>query len=135
MTRRKIERDFVPVPVMPQRWRKIVTEVTAKRGVEPFEIFQHDRRPRVVAARTEVMGRMRTECGASLPRIGRLFCMHHTTVMHAVNRFKDVQNMEGYDGVSYRYSSGPWKRPSIRPGITAASADAPGDRGTEITAA
>lgn len=81
------------VPVPPSAlWRTpatpIINEVCAKYEVEPAVIFHVDRRKMVVRPRQEVMFRLHYELEWSLGKIGRFFDKDHSTIAHAIARYK-----------------------------------------------
>jgi hypothetical protein len=68
--------------------RQIQMEVCALRGVSRDKLINGGNQPKLVAARGEAMARCRDELGMSYPQIGRLFGRHHTTVIHAIAKYR-----------------------------------------------
>lgn len=67
--------------------RQITMEVCAKHEIPPVLMLRGGNQPEYVAARSEAMARCRNELRMSYPRIGKIFHRHHTTVIHAVQKF------------------------------------------------
>lgn len=63
--------------------REIAAEVAAEHGMTTAELRQPTRAWHVSHVRQEAMRRMH-EAGYSYPRIGRLFGLHHSTVLEGV---------------------------------------------------
>ena len=62
---------------------QIIREVAELYNLDPRQVRERGNFAERVAARREVYLRLRA-LGWSLPRIGRLFGQHHTTVLHAL---------------------------------------------------
>lgn len=69
-------------------WRRIILEVAIKHNVMPAEMLSAQRAYNLVAARHEVMYRLKTETTMSLPAIGKKLGKDHTTVLHGVRKHK-----------------------------------------------
>lgn len=65
--------------------RRIAQDVAAKHSVDVNAMLSKSRTPRLVQARQAMMWRLRNETTWSLPRIGRLMGIDHSTVCHGVN--------------------------------------------------
>lgn len=83
--------------------QKILSEVAAKHGMPPTTFRSQNRRMDYVLCRQEAAYRLNTELKFSLSQIGRLMGHRdHTTVLHAINRYKKNLAQGG----------GPWTRKS-----------------------
>jgi hypothetical protein len=81
----------------------ILSEVAAKHGMPPTTFRSQNRRMDYVLCRQEAAYRLNTELKFSLSQIGRLMGHRdHTTVLHAINRYKKNLAQGG----------GPWTRKS-----------------------
>ena len=83
--------------------RRILNEVADKHGMPPTTFRSKNRRMDYVLCRQEAAYRLNTELKFSLSQIGRLMGHRdHTTVLHAINRYKKNLAQGG----------GPWTRKS-----------------------
>lgn len=74
---------------IPDAIKRIVAEVCLKHNQFLLDIESDRRTKEAVAARQELMYRLRTETTWSLPRIGRfLGNRDHTTILHGFHKFK-----------------------------------------------
>lgn len=74
---------------IPDAIKRIVAEVCLKHNQFLLDIESDRRNKESVAARQELMYRLRTETTWSLPRIGRfLGNRDHTTILHGFHKFK-----------------------------------------------
>ena len=74
---------------IPDVIKRIVAEVCLKHNQFLLDIESDRRNKEAVAARQELMYRLRTETTWSLPRIGRfLGNRDHTTILHGFHKFK-----------------------------------------------
>lgn len=68
-----------------RRGRTVVEIVAYENGIAPEALLMRRQWPDLVALRVEVMRQLRAE-GFSLPEIGRVFKMHHCTVLHHLRK-------------------------------------------------
>ncbi len=69
---------------VPPRVRTILEAVAAETGVPAEAIVSRSRKPAIYAARREAIGRLRAETQWPPGRIGMIFGLDRTTVMHAL---------------------------------------------------
>lgn len=81
-----------PVPD-DQRAGAIIQEVCMSRGLTVAQFFSSAKVALFAAARQEVCYRLAVETDLSLPAIGRLIQKDHSTVMHAINRYCEINNV------------------------------------------
>lgn len=79
---------FIATPFM-----RIVNEVSKESGIPRDVIFSKTRKKPVVMARYIIFDRVRRELGWSFPKIGKLFKMDHTTVMHGIKMAQKYKNV------------------------------------------
>jgi hypothetical protein len=72
--------------------RQIQAQVCALHSISLHDLVNGGNQANLVAARSEAMARCRWELGMSYPRIGRLFGRHHTTVIHAIGKYRQGQD-------------------------------------------
>lgn len=90
------------IPELPAH--RILREVAEKHGLTIADIKSHMRVKRYVEARQEASYRMNTELQFSLKQIGRVIGKRdHTTILHAINRYK--KNLD--------HGGEPWPRKSV----------------------
>lgn len=65
---------------------RIVREEAAKAGVDPELVVSRSRYWPAVWVRQDAIWRIYNEMEVSYPRLGLFFGMHHTTVLHSINR-------------------------------------------------
>lgn len=65
--------------------RTIVEEVAQQHRVPSSDIYSHNRRAYIVAARACAIRRIRDETGLKLTAIGDLFGLDHSTVLYHLN--------------------------------------------------
>ena len=65
--------------------RTIVQEVADEHRVPVNDIYKHDRKAYIVAARVCAIRRIRDETGLKLMAIGDLFGLDHSTIIHHLN--------------------------------------------------
>lgn len=80
------------IPTGAPTWRRIVIETAIKHNIMPAEMLSSQRAYNLVAARHEVMYRLKTETTMSLPAIGKKLGKDHSTVLHGVR--KHIARME-----------------------------------------
>lgn len=80
------------IPAGLPAWRRIILETAIKHNLMPAEMLSSQRAYNLVAARHEVMYRLKTETTMSLPAIGKKLGKDHTTVLHGIR--KHVKRME-----------------------------------------
>jgi chromosomal replication initiation ATPase DnaA len=95
------ERDFIDVatPALfrrKQRRSALLAHVAKIHGVTVAEIMAPThhigaRVPKVAHARFHAMALMQTRFGDSLSQIGRFFGRDHTTVMHGIVRWRELE--------------------------------------------
>jgi chromosomal replication initiation ATPase DnaA len=73
-------------PNVPAAAYKIADAVAQEYGFPGPAIFIRTRREPLVSARIDAIKRIRAELGLSMPNIGRVFGLHHTTILHALRR-------------------------------------------------
>jgi hypothetical protein len=73
-------------PNVPASAYKIADAVAQEYGLLGPAIFIRTRREPMVTARIAAIKRIRAELGLSMPNIGRVFGLHHTTILHALRR-------------------------------------------------
>lgn len=86
-------RDWIWIRTRTPRERRmaIIAEVAECHGLAVDDMTGTARTRDIVAARWEAMARIRTEFGDTLPMIGRLFNRDHTTVVHGLKRYEEMQ--------------------------------------------
>lgn len=70
----------------------VVQRIAADHGVDLAHLLGGDRHEPVVRARDHAVAVLRWSTGWSLPHLGRLFGMDHTSIMLAVRRHDAVLN-------------------------------------------
>jgi hypothetical protein len=69
--------------------RRLVAHIADKHGMGADDVFSKSRRKAVTAARYEAIGAVAKLCRQwSMPRMGRFFGLHHTTILYALNRLR-----------------------------------------------
>ena len=85
----KSAQKYIRGQSIPDAIRRIVAEVCLKHNQFLLDIESDRRTKEAVAARQELMYRLRTETTWSLPRIGRFIGNRdHTTIIHGYQKFK-----------------------------------------------
>jgi len=85
----KSAQKYIRGQSIPDAIRRIVAEVCLKHNQFLLDIESDRRTKEAVAARQELMYRLRTETTWSLPRIGRFIGNRdHTTIIHGFQKFK-----------------------------------------------
>lgn len=69
----------------------LIREIADKHGIDPNVITKPNRKVPAVLCRWEVYYRAKTELGMSYNKIARVFKTDHTTVMHGVKKFDQIQ--------------------------------------------
>jgi len=73
----------MPFEVLPKKpFHDAVDKVADLLNVQPDFIINQKRSPKAVRGRTIVSRYLHKRKGYSLSRIGRLFGLHHTTILH-----------------------------------------------------
>ena len=75
--------------------RDIIDQVAAAHRLTRADLIGSSKKARLVAARWEAIRRIRSELGYSLPKIGRLFGMDHTSVLYATGHRSPSQIASG----------------------------------------
>lgn len=83
----------IPRRMFPGRLSQIAKEVARKHDVQVIDLVAHRRSPALVAARHEYFYRALAETSCSAAQVGRYLNRDHTTVLHAVNRHAQVNNL------------------------------------------
>ncbi len=85
----KSAQKYIRGQSIPDAIKRIVAEVCLKHNQFLLDIESDRRTKKAVAARQELMYRLRTETTWSLPRIGRFIGNRdHTTIIHGFQKFK-----------------------------------------------
>lgn len=74
-------------------YEKEILEICKRHGVTKQEMLSETYRICFQHARAEVYMMLRNR-GWSLPRIGKLFNRHHTSIMHAINNYSPLSEWE-----------------------------------------
>jgi hypothetical protein len=84
------------------RWMRILHAVAAHHKILPSEITGKSRKRHVIRARFEVFYRLRVDLNFSYPKISQLMKKDHSTVVHGVNKVRqmllDRRHGSGDDG-------------------------------------
>ena len=72
---------------------QIIEEVSAKYGVPVYFIKSKRRTRNLTQPRFEICWRAKRETNASLPKIGKLLNRDHTSILHAIRKYKSWQQM------------------------------------------
>lgn len=83
---------FWKQPTPREKRMQMIQRVADRHGVSLVDVMGADRDQAVSHARFEAMYRVRARFGDSLSQIGRLFGRHHTTVLHALQRYEEICN-------------------------------------------
>lgn len=84
-------REILPPGEEAHRARKIIVDVLAVTGAEPFEVFgEHRGTADVALTRALIATRIRSEVKMSYPEIGRLLGRHHASVILMVKRTRKM---------------------------------------------
>ncbi len=70
----------------PCSWRFLVRLAGLRKGLSASEVMCRSRRPHIVAARTDALALVYRHTQHSLPGVGQLFSLDHTTVIHALHK-------------------------------------------------
>lgn len=97
--------------------KRVVEEISQHTGIPEWRIVSKARQRDVVRARFWAIWRMRQETKLSLPQIGALFDLDHTSILNAIRRHEE--RMENENVIGEQGNSGGQSR--ARPG----SADVP----------
>lgn len=74
------------------RLMRIIRETCDKHGVDPHYVIDQCRWPGVVLARWEIFWRAHKELNLSYNRIAHIFKRDHTTIMHGVKTFEELNS-------------------------------------------
>jgi hypothetical protein len=84
------------------RWMRILHAVAAHHKILPSEITGKSRKRHIIRARFEVFYRLRVDLNFSYPKISQLMKKDHSTVVHGVNKVRqmllDRRHGSGDDG-------------------------------------
>jgi hypothetical protein len=72
------------------RWMRVLRAVAAHHKISPSEITGKSRRRHVIKARFEVFYRLRVDLNFSYPKISQLMKKDHSTVLHGVNKVRQM---------------------------------------------
>lgn len=72
------------------RWMRVLRAVAAHHKISPSEITGKSRKRHVIKARFEVFYRLRVDLNFSYPKISQLMKKDHSTVLHGVNKVKQM---------------------------------------------
>ena len=86
-------RDYIRVwhPETPRESvMRVIAEVADEHFVTPDSLLGRERFPEVVRARFHAWHRIRAEFGHSLPHIGQVFGRDHSTILHGIRRWREL---------------------------------------------
>lgn len=72
------------------RWMRVLRAVAAHHKISPSEITGKSRKRHVIKARFEVFYRLRVDLNFSYPKISQLMKKDHSTVLHGVNKVRQM---------------------------------------------
>jgi chromosomal replication initiation ATPase DnaA len=72
------------------RWMRVLRAVAAHHKISPSEITGKSRKRHVIKARFEVFYRLRVDLNFSYPKISQLMTKDHSTVLHGVNKVRQM---------------------------------------------
>ncbi len=72
---------------------RLMREVTDKHEINPADLMKPCRKPHFVACRFELYYRAHKELNFSYNRIGRIMKVDHTSVIHGVQRYPELQSI------------------------------------------
>jgi hypothetical protein len=72
------------------RWMRVLHAVAAHHKISPSEITGKSRKRHVIKARFEVFYRLRVDLNFSYPKISQLMKKDHSTVLHGVNKVRQM---------------------------------------------
>lgn len=75
-----------------QKRMRVIQRVANAHDVDVADIMGRDRTRAVSRARWEAIATIRQRFGDSMPMIGRLFGLDHTSVLHALRRFEEMRH-------------------------------------------
>lgn len=85
--------DFGAAPLKPWNVHCLIAQIGARHGLTREEMMARTRATRIAHARWEVFEALSAR-GWSLPRIGRVWNMHHTTVLHGLRSLARLRAAE-----------------------------------------